>query len=513
MNVADLLSAHAGPSSRVGADKTALVYGERRVSYRELDARANRVAHLLQKHGIGKGERVAVLAYNCAEYFDLYFGCARAGAILVPINFRLAPPEILAVLDDARPRLVVYGHELRTALQTVVPECRWVERWIRLGGERDAYEAALAEQLDGAPSRADVALGDDLMILYSSGTTGTPKGSVWTHDNALWFAAIQVAEFKIERDDVTLIVCPLYNCGGLAEWSIPTLLRGGTCVILPSRGFSARGLMEAIQRERVTVTLFLPVMLYDLLQLPDLDRFDASSLRFVLAGGEPLPPAVYARVMEAFPNLAFVEGYGLTEGTPIATFVRPGDLPRKLGSVGQPLLGVEVRVVDDDAQEVPVGESGEVIVRSPVVCRRYWNDPEQSARTFRDGFCFTGDVGHLDEEGFLYLTGRKKDMIISGAENVYPAEVENVLYGNPAVLEAAVIGVPHPRWGETVVAVVALRDGMTASADELIAWCGQHLAGYKRPRRVELVERLPRSTMHKVLKEELRARFAADAEG
>jgi fatty-acyl-CoA synthase len=282
-------------------------------------------------------------------------------------------------------------------------------------------------------------------------------------------------------------------------------------VILPSRGFDARMLIETIERERVTVTLFLPVMLYDVLQLEDLGRFDTSSLRFALAGGEPVPPAVNERVLAAFPHLAYGEGYGLTEGTPHATYVRPADMRRKMGSVGQPLLGVEVRVVDDAGRDVPTGQTGEIVVRSPVVCGRYWGSPELSARTFRDGFCFTGDLGHLDAEGFLYVTGRKKDMIISGAENVYPAEVENALYQHPAVLEAAVIGVPHPRWGEQVVAVVALREGMAVPEEELIAWCGGRLAGYKRPRRVEFVPRLPRSSMHKVLKDELRARFAAAA--
>ena len=305
MNVADLLSLHLAPSSRVGGDKTALVFQERRVGYRELDARASRVAHLLAARGVGVGERVAVLLYNCAEYFDLYFGCARRGAILVPINFRLAAPEVAAVLADAEPRLLVYGHEFQPLVDEIRPCSPSVQHWMRLGGDADEYAPALAAMPATAPPRAPLAPSDDLMILYSSGTTGRPKGAVWSHDNALWFAAIQVAEYGIERDDVTLIVCPLYNCGGLAEWSIPTLLRGGTCVILPSRGFSPRQLMETLARERVTVTLFLPVMLAEVLQLPDLASFDVSALRFALAGGEPVPRAVNERILEVFGGVAY----------------------------------------------------------------------------------------------------------------------------------------------------------------------------------------------------------------
>ncbi|MCC7413956.1 MAG: long-chain-fatty-acid--CoA ligase [Gammaproteobacteria bacterium] len=495
--------------------KTALRMDERRLTWAELDARVNRVACAFAAVGLAPGDRVAVLAGNCPELIELYLGCARAGVIAVPLNFRLTPRELSAILNQGEPRLFVVA-------DAYVDQARAVEgsvtgigaRWVIGDGALDgatSYENALAAA-SSAPRRSPATADETFAIFFTSGTTGPPKGAMVSHANLEANAWNQFVADGSRAQDVNLIGTPLYHMGAVFM-AVTYMMLGCTQVVMPR--FAPELWLRTLERERATVALLIPTMLNSVLNDPRFEQFDRSSLRLVFYGGGPMPPAVLERALARL-QCGFTQGYGLTE-TLEATFLVGSDhvlggTPQqraRLASAGREAVGAEVRIVDDAGRDLGSGEVGEVLVRSRSVVRGYWRMPEASAEAIRDGWFFTGDLGYLDEDRYLFIVDRKTDMVVSGGVNIYTKEIEAVLYTHPAILEAAVIGLPDEQWGEIVTATIVIRPGTQVTAEALIDYCRRELAGYKKPRRVYFLDELPKNPSGKILKRELRKALGA----
>jgi acyl-CoA synthetase (AMP-forming)/AMP-acid ligase II len=460
-------------------------------TWAEVDARVNRLANALD---VAPGERVAILAHNDHRYLETYWALAKRGAIAVPLNFRLLEDERAALLAHAEVCGIVLGPEYADA-----PAPGWR---LCFG---DEYESALLGASAEPPGEGPGA-DDPFAIMYTSGTTGLPKGAVVTHGNLESNVYNQAIADKADPDDVNLTVTPLYHMGALFMATTYTALGCSNPIL---ERFEPAAALAAIERERATTCLLVPTMLRMVLDEPSFAARDLSSLRLVFYGGGPMPLAVLRRAIDAI-GCGFTQGYGLTE-TIEATFLVAGDhaldgepaRERRLASAGREAVNAEVRVVDPLGDDLPPGEIGEILIRGPSVIREYWRAPELTAQTIRDGWFHTGDAGYRDEDGYLFVVDRLKDVIISGGENVYPKDVEEVLYAHPAVAEVAVIGTPDETWGEVVTAVVVAREPV--EPDALLEHCRARLAGYKRPRAVRFMDALPRNPSGKILKRELRA--------
>lgn len=493
--------------------RCALAAGDRELGWAELDARVDRLAAALAARGLVPGDRVAILLGNCPEYFELYFGCARAGLLAVPLNYRLTAREAGEILAHAGPRLLVFAAEHGATARELRRSVPGIERaWLLDDGAAataagaESYEEALASapaQRRTSPAGED----DTFAIFYTSGTTGLPKGAMVSHLNLEANAWNQLVADGSRRDDVNLVATPIYHMGAVFM-AVTYMMLGCTQVILPQ--FTPVGWLETLARRRATVALLIPTMINAVLNEPRLEEFDRSSLRLVFYGGGPMPQAVLGRALARF-ACGFTQGYGLTE-TLEATFLTAEDhvlhgteaQRRRLASAGREAVGAEVRIVDEAGRELPAGAVGEVLIRSRSVIRGYWRQPEETAQAIRDGWFCTGDLGFLDEERYLFIVDRKKDMVVTGGVNVYTKEVESALYEHPAVREAAVIGLPDEQWGEIVTAAVVLREGAQATAVQLIEHCGRGLAGFKKPKRVVFLDELPKNPSGKILKREIR---------
>jgi len=498
-------------------DRPALIDAGGVLPYRRLRDRVAGLAAGLAEQGVRRGDRVAVLAVNRAEYVEILFAAARLGAMVVPLNWRLTAAELAFQVGDSEPVLLVLDPGLKDLGMDVLtrPEAAPLRTVVALEGPGDpawvSYEA-LAQSPRGTPAgRPD----DPFLILYTSGTTGRPKGAVLTQATQLWNSINIRTALNLTEHDVTLNVLPMFHAGGIGLLTLPTLHAGGTAV-LPRR-FDPEEVVRLIAAHAVTAMFGVPSIYLMLLESEAFRAADLSRVRFS-CGGAPCPTTI----IEAFRDrgLLFQYGYGLTETAPTCTLMPAAEAFRKIGSAGKAAIHVELRVVDDEGREVKPGEVGEVWTRGPNLFSGYWRRPEATAEVFvrpeepvPDGGSYagwwfrTGDLATLDEEGFLYVIDRKKDLIISGGENIYPAEVEEVLYRHPAIAEAAVIGIPDARWGEVPMAVVVLRPGHTLTIDEVRAFCDGTVARYKIPRRLAVVETLPRNAAGKVLKRVLRQQF------
>jgi fatty-acyl-CoA synthase len=492
-----------GERARLTPDRTALVYvptGER-FTYAQLDARAVRLARVWRGLGIAKGDRVALLADSRVEYVDAFFAAAKAGVILVPLGTRLTPRELAGILEDAQARALLYGAEhaeTARALAALVS----LDRWISLDELAD-----LAPADPWHPERCDP---EDLWcLLYTSGTTGKPKGVMLPHRMILWNGYNTAASWQLRPDDVSPVFTPLYHAGGLSVFLVPLFTLGGTIVL--HRGFDAAEVWRVIERERCTIVLGVPTIYKLLMEDPGFQTADLSRVREFVSGGAPLP--IY--LIEAYQQrgVPLRQGYGLTEVGVNCFAMTIEDAAVRLGSIGKPLLFTEARLAGEDGQEVPQGEVGELWLRGPHVCRGYWNNPEATAAALDpDGWFHTGDLARKDAEGFFSIAGRKKDMIISGGVNVYPAEIEGELLLHPQVRDAAVAGVPHPTWGEVGIAFVVPGDEPPTAAD-LTAFLEGRLARYKVPRDFVFLDALPRTPYGKVVKGELRDRYLGARKG
>jgi acyl-CoA synthetase (AMP-forming)/AMP-acid ligase II len=493
-------------------DQPGLIFEGRRYSHRAFARRAYRAANALFARGIGPQQRVAILARNSSEVLELFGAGEVAGFITVNINHRLSVSEILAVCTDAQPSALFFEPDFADAAEALRAKFPDIRLFACIGGSvagAEDYEALLAAVSDAEPeTRAGPK--DIAYLIYTSGTTGRPKGVMFEHQ-AMWEAARTFALESGAAEPIrALIVMPLFHVGARIE-SMGFMFLGGTIVL--HRAFDPTAVLETVQQERITAMHVAPVMVQRLLDVPERARFDVSSLNCVHYASAPMPVPLLRRAIAAFGPI-FVQVYGMTEclgGTVLKAHQHKIDGSeaerRRLSSAGQPYVGTELRIERPDRTEAKVGEIGEVLIRTPALMKGYWNNPAASAEALRGGFMHTQDLGYVDDDGFLFIVDRMKDMIISGGENIYSWEVEEALRHHPAVAEVAVIAVPDPQWGEAVKACVVLRDGAGVSADDLIEYCRARIASYKKPRGVDFRDALPRLFNGKIDKKALRAQY------
>lgn len=454
-----------------------------RLTFDQWNRRANQMAHYLLAQGVAKGDRVGVLAQNCPEMLDLLFACGKLGAIFVPYNWRLTSAELTPLLADAQPKVLFIGPGF--SLEGAVP-----------------LLASRSEYPDTAPPPVSLDLEAPWMILYTGGTTGRSKGAIISHRQATWNAWNTIAGWGLSPDDRVPLMTPLFHTGGLNVFTTPLVQLGGTTVMMTGN-FDPQLTLETIQQERLSIVFMVPTMFQMMMNLPGFASADFSHVRFFISGGAPCPQPVYDAYWAK--GAIFKSGYGMTEVGPNCFILPDHEIKRKAGSVGFPIFHVGMRIMADDGHICGPGEVGELQITGQHLCSGYWNNPAASREANPDGWFRTGDMAYRDEEGFYYIVDRKKDMFISGGENVYPVEIEAAIYQHPAVAEAAVIGVADPKWGEIGKAVVALKPGATLTAEELIEHCRGLLARYKVPKLVEFRDSLPKSAAGKILKRELRS--------
>ena len=478
----------------------------RSFTYADLDRRVEAMAAHLTSLGIGRGDRVALLAHNGVEYFDVQFACARTGSICVLLNWRLTVNELDYILGDSSPEILVHDAEFADAATELQTRCDIAHLLEIDGGDPDgAYETALSAQEGVTVERPALTHDDVITIMYTSGTTGLPKGAMITHGMNFWNCVNLGFPAGISADTVHLNVLPLFHTGGLNCYSNPVLHAGGTVVIM--KAFDPGEALARIGDPEQGITHFfaVPAPYQFMMQHPDFAETDLSRLRVAGVGGAPCALPIMEKWTERGVDLA--QGFGMTETSPASIFLDPGDALRKIGSTGKALMHTEFRIVDEAGDDCGPDEVGELWVAGPNITPGYWNKPEATEKAFEGRWLKTGDAARVDDEGFVYIVDRWKDMYISGGENVYPAEVENVLYRIPGVTEAAVIGVPNDRWGEVGLAVLAVEPGAEVDRTTVQEYCSQNLAKFKVPNDIAIVDALPRNATGKVLKRELRDQF------
>ncbi|HJZ83777.1 MAG TPA: long-chain fatty acid--CoA ligase [Polyangia bacterium] len=468
----------------------------RRWTYAQLDARANRLACALQELGVQRGDRVAVLAHNCGEQLELLFACGKLGAVHSPLNWRLTAHELDFIVRDAEPHLLFFDRACAD-LADALP----ASRRIVFGAPYESLLAAATS--DAPPPWPPAGLEDPIILLYTSGTTGHPKGALLPHRQLIYNSHNTDLAVGLSARDSTLVFLPLFHTGGLNCLATPLLHRGGRVVLLGS--FDAERVSLLTERERISTHMGVPTTFQMIAEQPAFGRADWSSVRFALCGGAPCPLGLIETYRER--GVLFRQGYGLTEVGPNDFSLTAEDAFRKAGSIGFPNFYLNARIVDDSGGDVGPDQVGELVLRGPVVCLGYFRNPAATAAALRDGWFFTGDLARRDAQGYHFIVDRKKDMFISGGENVYPAEIEQALAAHPDVAEAAVIGVADARWGEVGRALVALRAGASAREADLVAHCQSRLARFKVPRSIVLVPALPRGASGKVLKPALKERY------
>jgi fatty-acyl-CoA synthase len=485
-------------------EKLALVFEETRLSFAALDDRVNRLANALSDSGVEKGEKVAVVSYNSHRVVESYFACHKLGAVVVPVNFRMVEEEVRYILSDSGARILLFGEGFGGMAENIKGDGA-VSLAVDVDGGTEGfaedYEQLIASGDPGDPP-VEVDEDDDVFIMYTSGTTGFPKGAVLTHKNLWMNTANWIMEMQVTGGSVWLSGLPLFHIGGV-DGVLPFIYLGGTNVLTPSGGFNPEEMLRLMEAEAVTHCYFVPAQWQQFLEL-DLSRYDLRSLRKALWGASIAPMQVLEGMAEAFPAVEIVNAFGQTEMSSNTTFLKGEGAVRKMGSVGLPAVNVEIRIVDDENRDVPEGEVGEIVYRGPTVFKGYHNNPEATAEVFEGGWFHSGDLVRRDEEGYIYVVDRKKDMFISGGENIYPAEVERVISTHPAVAEVSVIGVAHEKWGETPKALVVSKEGEKLTKVGVVQHCREHLAGYKKPTYVAFVDELPRNAAGKVLRRELK---------
>lgn len=502
-------------------DKTAIVFEGERLSYAELDRRSSRVANTLIAAGLKPGGRVAHLGKNTLAYFELLFGVAKAGGVMVGINWRLAPPEVRFILEDADAHILFADEALFSVADEALKGRGGIEQAIALDGDHAGWLAFAdwRDAADDADPRVAVDPGDVVFQMYTSGTTGHPKGAEITH-----FAAVaprgrdhMIAEgegwHRWTGEEVQLVQAPVFHLTGNV-WALIGLAAGAALVV--HQEFDIARILADIEGEGITHAIFVPAMMLAILQHPRAAETDYSRLKTIYYGASPIPLDLLRKAVAVF-GADFIQLYGMTEIGGSATWLPPGahdpagENPR-MRSAGKPFPWAEIKIVGPQGEALPPGAVGEVAIRIDTLMRGYWKRPEATEQSIREGWFFTGDAGYLDSDGFVYIHDRVKDMIISGGENIYPAEVESALFGHPAVKDVAVIGVPSEKWGEEVKAVVVAKPGAEVGEADLIAYARERIAGYKCPKSVDFVEALPRNATGKLLKRELRKPYREAAE-
>ncbi len=494
-------------------ESEAFVRGAERVSFKCFNEKVNRLIHGLDHLGIQKGDIIGILSWNQLEYPEVFGAAMKGGFVLAHINPRLHAQELVDVIADAQPRVLFLGPETVKTIDGIRSHLAQTEWFVVLGdthGQMVAYAHLLKGQSEEEPD-VTVEEDDPLTIFYTSGTTGTPRGAIYTHRQKMENTIMKALDIGVEFGDRHLVVLPMFHIGGDSHiW--PFFLRGGCNVLTTQRAFILEDALRLLAEEQITDVHIVPTQLISMLTLPDIQQYPLPCLKRIWYAASPMPTEVLRQGLSAFGPI-FLQGYGQTESGPDVTILSranhcgpqaSAEVQSALESCGQPCIGVHVRIVDEAGRDVEAGEIGEIIVESRRTMVGYWRKPEETKEAIRDGWLYTGDLGYYDEHGFIYIADRKTDMIITGGENVYPKEVENILYRHPAVQEAAIIGIPDPYWVERVHAIVVLKANARATEEEIISFCRDRVAHYKAPKSIQFVETLPKNPQGKILKREVR---------
>ena len=517
MTVGDLITRNA----RKFPHNIALRQDSFSIEYSALNERVNRLANALSKRGLKKGERIGVLMHNTYQSIEIYFSAAKTGCIFCPYSTHLMERELADILHYSAPRILFFDEEFKdmiNAVKTGVPSLEYLVSLQEVGSPVvETYENLISEGEKSEPA-VDIVDDDVMSIFFTSGTTSTPKGAMRTHRQLITTFYTTIIEERVFYGETVLLTFPFYHVSFEENM--------GRCFLLPNtavvRGgpFDPKGILETMARDKITICMFAPSMINLLLQHPGAEDYDLSALRLIIYVGAPMPVDVLKKALTLFGrfNVGFSQHYGQTESGPFMTLLPPedhvlngpGKRSARLASAGRPAVDVEIKVVDEGGNELPHGQVGEIIGRGETIMKGYWGLPEVTKETIRNGWLYTGDLGKMDEDGYLYLVGRKGDMIVSGGKNIYPRDIEEVLHKFPGVFEAAVIGVPDDFWGEAAKALIVMREGMGATEAEIMRFCATHLAAYKRPKSVEFVKELPKNPQGKILKRVIRDRYWKD---
>jgi long-chain acyl-CoA synthetase len=513
--IGDMLRRDAKLFSR----KVGLIDGGKSFTYSEMNSRANKLTHALLGLGMKKGDRIAFMGNNCHQFVEYYFALSKAGFVSVPVNARFSSDEASYIINHSESVALIYTEELEATavkMRKTTAGVQWIISTGQAGEGVLSYEKILREVSDEEP-RQEVRPDDVAMIMYTSGATGLPKGVITTQRNIMANTNTMCLELRIVPEDVTVLVMPLYHNGGL--WpTMSTIYRGGMNILLPH--FDLEAMLKTIEEKKVTFLNLVPTMLLRMVSHPNLSAYNLESLRLIMYAGAPIPLGQLKKAMQTLGPHRFYNSLGSTEASgnlasfPTTEHALEGPMASKLGSVGKDAMGVEIAIVDEKGTEVPPMKIGEIIGRGDNITQGYWKMPDETAEVFKNGWLHTGDMGYRDEDGYIFVVDRKKDIIISGGENVASREVEEILYQHPAVREAAVIGVPDEEWGEAVKAVVVLNPDAAGTVGEadLIEFCKTRLAGYKKPRSVDLIEELPKNAAGKIDKAQLKKLYKEDYE-
>jgi acyl-CoA synthetase (AMP-forming)/AMP-acid ligase II len=516
LNTVDFLTIAAS----ICPDRDCAVFEGKRYTFAQVNERSNRLANALAGLGVKKGDRVAILQVNCSQYLEAYYSVAKVGAIVVPLNFRAKQEELTYMLTNAEAVAIFAGDRYVKMVNDMRPQLPTVKSYISLDAKQDQwlyYEDLIAK---GSPDDVipDVEEEDVTILMYTAGTTGRPKGVPLTHGSFSTYVLENVDPVNPDVQESNLLTVPLYHVAGMQ--AILAAVYGGRTVVM-MRQFETEEWMKMVQQEKANRAMLVPTMLKWVVDHPDFKKYDLSSLRVITYGAAPMPFEVIKKAIELMPNTRFINAFGQTETASTITMLGPEDhviegtpeqkekkLKRLQSPIGRPMGDVEMGIMDENGKLLPVGQTGEIVARGPRIMKGYWKDKEKTAKALSsDGWLHTNDMGYRDEDNYYYLQGRGDDMIIRGGENISPEEVENILYGHPKIEEVAIIGIPDPEWGQEPAAIVVVKKGQTATADEILEFSRQKVSGGKRPRYVYFVDALPRNQMGKVLKKDLRAKF------
>jgi acyl-CoA synthetase (AMP-forming)/AMP-acid ligase II len=492
------------------SDRTAIIYGKKKMTYRQLNERLNRLGNGLLKLGLKKGDRVALVSQNRPQIIEGEYACYKTGLVQIPLNARLSIQELVRMFNHSEAKALIVGPEHMEDVRKHQSEIKTIEHYIAISDAPQGmidYEKLLDESAPDEPT-IDLDLEDLACFKYTSGSTGMPKAIMNSHRNRICLAKkiLLIPDPEIDKDSVMCHVGPVTH--GTGAIIFPIMIRGACNLIL--KGFDIGALLETIQKEKVTHLFAVPTMLIFMMEYPDIEKYDLSSIKTIVYGASPMPVSKIKKALDVF-GPVFVQAYGQTETNAVTIFLSKEDhlfkgdpkKTKRLESIGRPHMECDIRVVNEDGKDVAIGEIGEIIERGDDTMVGYWKEPDLTAETIRNGWVYTGDMATVDEEGYIYLVNRKSDMIISGGFNIYPSEVENALDEHPAVRESVVMGVPDDKWVEAVKAVVVLKEGMSVSATELITHCEKTLAGYKKPKTVDFTDALPRDHYGKILRRKI----------
>jgi acyl-CoA synthetase (AMP-forming)/AMP-acid ligase II len=501
----------------LNTDREAFIYGENRITFSQFNARVNSLVHALHSMGLKKGDGIGIISWNCLECTEVVGAAMKGGFVVSPFNPRLNSDELRYIINYSEARAVFVGLEFVSTVNQLRPDLSGVDHYISVEGDGErmvSYEELLHKHPEDEPD-VFVKEDDPFIIFYTSGTTGVPRGAVYTHRRKLEDTRTKALLVGIQPGDKHVMNMPLFHIGGWSYfWTFYYV--GASNVIMTQRSYDVAATLKALQDEKATDIHIVPTHLVGMLSLADPSSYNLDSLKRIYYAASPMPLELLRKGMAKFGSV-FAQGYGQTESGPDITILakeahsvldKSLEEQRILASCGQPCPGVQLKIVDENLDEVPPHSVGDIAVKSKSIMEGYWRMPEETARVIVDGWVYTGDMAYYDDQGFIYIVDRKKDMIISGGEKVFPREVEEVLYRHPAVLECAVIGVPDEKWVERVHALIVLKEGnRNALAEDMVAFCKKHLAGYKTPRSIEFVDVLPKNPQGKILKKELRNRY------